>query len=98
MVDADGKFTYSRVIIVKVNDVGRSFKIFPNPAKGFVTITGKNLQQVKLFDASGKLELNQRLLNQSSVTISIGNLSKGIYIVELKDMEGNRETKKLRVY
>jgi len=64
--------------------------IYPNPACDYVTIEGKNINRVDLFDISGK-----RLLTQSNnTTISIGDLPAGLYIVRI-EADGNSIQKKL---
>lgn len=88
MVDADGKFTYSKIVAVK-NDNNNSFKIFPNPANDilYVQISGSNdFTTLQIFDAGGrKLKEEKVVLNSNtSHSINIKNLPKGVYNLFLK--------------
>lgn len=77
-----------------------SFNIYPNPARTEVTIdlgTGKfeDIQKtkVKLYDISGRLVYDEWAQSQK-VTIGLGQLMRGTYLVEVRNSE-QVETKKL---
>ena len=72
----------------------------PNPAQELLTINNENLlslNQINIFDLVGKLVLNQKLENLSSINVPIQSLTSGIYIVTLNDMSGNSFKSKLIV-
>jgi hypothetical protein len=56
-----------------------SLKVYPNPTLGKVNIDGLEISEIKLFDING------RLINvyQSTSSIDISSLPKGIYTLEL---------------
>ncbi len=72
--------------------------LFPNPSKNEFTINNANqltLSKVKLFDLSGKLLLTQNIANTESNSITISNLSSGLYLVSVEDSLGNQYQTKL---
>lgn len=89
-------------------DVGTSleiyntgFQVFPNPTKGFVQINlsaqTKSIDEIRLYNISGKLVANEILKNQPSVfQFYLGEQPKGLYRVELIN-ENSIYTKKIIV-
>jgi Secretion system C-terminal sorting domain len=59
------------------------FTIYPNPSNGMVNLTGENLarQNVRVYDAQGKLMLNTQLNGTDNNTIDLTFLSNGVYNV-----------------
>jgi len=74
----------------------RSFKLFPNPAHGNVTIERANdeLGIIRVYDISGKLALTMNT-DQTKTQMSTKELNPGIYFVEVLD--SGREIQKLIV-
>ena len=97
MVDADGKFTYSKVVAVKMN--GKNpLQVFPNPAKNilYVQVNGINeVATIQIIDAVGrKLKEEKITLNaSSSFSIDIEDLAKGIYHLLLRSSSGIQHQK-----
>jgi uncharacterized repeat protein (TIGR01451 family) len=78
-----------------------SFTLFPVPASDLVTIqlANKNndeLSTVRIFDVSGRfIQLQQFKGNQTSISVS--NLNSGIYLIEVIQPDGNKNSKRLIV-
>jgi hypothetical protein len=71
------------------------FTLYPNPASHQVIVTGdfSSLPTISLFDASGKLEWNKRIVsNSDNISFDLSSLQAGVYIMQI----GN-EIKKLIV-
>jgi len=84
IVKADGIETSKTVSIAGGKVAG--FSITPNPASNNLTITGiSNIKSVSIYDASGRLV--QTATNSS---ISVRNLSAGIYYVTVITTDGNK--------
>jgi hypothetical protein len=75
-VDIDGKFNYSKVASVTLNNA--AITLFPNPASQRVTVGAPGDTQVQVINAQGQTVL-QKVFNTSS-EIDISSLSKGMYI------------------
>ena len=88
--DNDGRFTYSRIIIISI-DNNNGCLLFPNPvaAKANLCITISKPQQVKasVIDNTGKKvkEFRWNLpAGTTSLSIDVSGLAKGIYFLDMK--------------
>lgn len=97
MVDQDGQFKYSAVVVVSFDNAA-SVMVTPNLLNAGeminVNIAGNNQSKydVKLFDMSGKM-ISQQAGN-SRMQIATSGLRKGMYIVSVSNLT---ETKSFRV-
>lgn len=66
--------------------------IYPNPATDKVTISGINLKEVQIFNATGSMVYHSPVLDGM---IEINNLRSGIYFVKALDRDGKLFTEKL---
>jgi len=71
--------------------LSENISLFPNPARGIVTFQSDHQQSgvLKLFDLTGKCIL-QKEIEQQSETISIDQLTPGIYFVNFVNQNGTR--------
>lgn len=83
---------------LSVNDIQNNENqvlLYPNPAKDVLTVSTKTaLNEITLYDISGKQVLNKNNLTSNSETISLNKLSGGMYLVTIKTEKGI-QTKKL---
>ncbi|WP_374551737.1 T9SS type A sorting domain-containing protein [Flavobacterium sp.] len=65
------------------------FKVYPSPAKNFVTITAESTDaySLKITDLSGKVMMSSELSGMDN-TVDVSNYASGIYLFEIKS--GNR--------
>jgi hypothetical protein len=101
MVDLDGRFTYSDIVAIKINNDSYNVSVFPNPVQNELQIqipsTVKAECTIQLRDISGKLirqktvQLNNTLL---STSMNMEDLGKGLYmlVVQYGDI---KETQKI---
>jgi hypothetical protein len=94
MVDIDGKYTYSNVIMIRKDQANMAgMTISPNPvmSQGVVTIrlssSSRKSVEIRVYDNSGKVVLKQQnLLSDGINSISFNNqgrLQSGIYTVHV---------------
>lgn len=77
--------------ILRTGEVGgKSVSIYPNPVKTVLFVNGMKLNDAKVYDVSGKLIPVKSTENQ----INVEALSKGNYLLQMKDKEGNSTTTK----
>ena len=91
IVDMSGKFTYSRVIPVKLDQPVNIISVYPNPADNYVILNlfaekpGNGM--LRLIDNGGKQIMTKTFtLNNGNNNILIdqlGYLPKGIYVIQL---------------
>jgi hypothetical protein len=88
MVDMDGKFTYSKIILLNNTAEGDvSISVYPNPVSDMINISvGNNLLNTKLslYTVEGKL-LQSKLINTSNFQLSILDCPKGILLLRFED-------------
>ena len=58
-------------------------KIFPNPARDWIEIEGSGIKSFSIFDVFGRIYIEDIFAPTSLKTINIGNLSKGIYFINI---------------
>ncbi len=95
-VDKDGRTALSQIRTVKKSSQDL-FTVFPNPAKGIINLSGINMRRVQIFDITGKIILFKKLPGANLSTVNVSNLSKGTYIIEVKNLRGDSEKRKLLI-
>lgn len=89
MVDADGSFKYSNVILLKRVDDNSIIALYPNPAREaiHISLSGDNdnsAVQASLFDRSGKLVRSLQWKKSNTIqSIEIGSLATGVYTLRI---------------
>lgn len=75
-----------------VNELNKiSIQMYPNPVKENVTFKGGIVDEVKVFDLSGKLILSSDKIIDN--TVSVAHLSNGFYTVHVKTSTGSSTIK-----
>lgn len=69
--------------------------VYPNPANEVLYFTGLDKSDVTILSSSGRVIMERN--NFSGSSINIGNLSKGVYIVNIRTNEGQYVRKKIMV-
>ena len=66
-------------------------EIYPNPAKDYLEVVFNNPRgiktELKIFSINGK-NIKQEIIDTGSIKLNIEDLSKGIYLLELRNEEG----------
>lgn len=81
MIDMDGKFQYSRVVLVNYNSGDEKLFLFPNPANTFITVTGSKQQEISITNVAGQL-IKKFLFSNSTQTVHIGDWKSGVYFLK----------------
>jgi len=90
VVDKNGSVTYSDIKEISISN--SPFSIFPNPAKDVVNISGKNISGVKVSDVVGRVLINLSFNNVTNPTISLKELSVGVYYLSVTTTDGQVKT------
>ncbi len=93
MIDLDGSFTYSKVIVVdNQNDKGLKTKVFPNPFTDALTIVLENGDKatsvsITLSDVLGQTLYVQKMpsFDNKKIDISTVGLTSGAYFLKISD-------------
>lgn len=101
MIDLDGRFQYSTIVVIDNRRTGAEKSVYPNPAKDAVTIslTVKNSQTIEysLIDLTGrKIFARTTPLNKgiNVINIPLSNYPKGSYLLLISGRE-IKETMKI---
>ncbi len=84
MTDADGKFSYSTVLPIKIKGQV-SLTISPNPANNFVTVSGfEKPGKINIINSNGSILYNANTTAQA-MKINIASLPAGLYVLRFTD-------------
>ncbi len=89
---------FGKQIITNIDEkTSADIKIYPNPAKDFITIQADDLQKmsVTITDLSGKIIINQEI-NDNILNTSM--LKSGVYIIRIFEKTNIISTQKLIIY
>ena len=67
-------------------------EIYPNPAVDHIYVTGDEIQQINIFDVSGKLLISH---SGNKNQIDVSDLSSGLFLVELINLQNKKTISKL---
>ncbi len=90
VIDHDGTISFSEIAKVVNGEAADDFAVFPNPAKNIITINGKLINHISLYNAEGKLQLSKDWKDATNPTIDLGQLHSGVYYVHISS---SRKTK-----
>jgi len=97
MIDRDGAFSYSNVVVINNSLSTITLSLFPNPASDWLQVqlpvVRSGTVQISIIDNSGK-QVSQHSLQAkeglNATSIQVSTLPKGIYYVIVNDDEGHR--------
>ena len=71
------------------NEITPTISVFPNPTTSHVRITGKNIEQIDVFDQDGKLVMAKIYApKRSSISLRLNSCATGKYVLKIKTTEG----------
>ena len=70
----------------------KEFNIYPNPADNYIVVEGDDIHNVEIYDRMGRKVISSDM--KSSSVIELDNLSSGIYLLRLIDINDNASIKK----
>jgi hypothetical protein len=85
--DYDPLFSQAKKEETATESVNTTLQVFPNPTRGTFYIEGNNTTKLEVYDLSGKL-VHQNRLKPGRNSISVNNLSPGIYMAKIYSKEG----------
>jgi len=98
MIDLDGSAVYSEVRVIETAAVTH-ISFFPNPARDYVNVTlgGVNASTatVRLINLAGAVLQEKKAQAGTTVTFSLDQYAKGVYILSVLSSDGTHESSKL---
>ena len=96
MVDKDGQFGYSSIVVVNRASQAEQIKVYPNPAVSTLYISSihpGSRQQIELINTSGQVVLSRQFQSAGNiVSLNVGGLGKGLYHLKVADASGFSQT------
>lgn len=83
---------YVDLTSVNENVSAASFKVYPVPAENEIQIQAEGFQKAEIYSVTG-----QKLMESLQDRINVGELSSGLYIIKVYDLEGNCDTQRFVV-
>jgi hypothetical protein len=98
MVDLDGKFSYSKIEVVKIQN-NSNFRAFPNPCINGFTVKSeqeKNINfSIRLYNSIGQEIYCPIVSGINEIFVNTSNIESGTYLLMI--YEGNKVTSKIMV-
>ena len=99
-LDNNGKFDYSVVKSLTINNLPLTINFYPNPAKNNLFVSLGKIERsnatINLIDITGKIVKTQTITNtnsNSSISIDVSNINKGVYFLVIKDGQNTNTNK-----
>lgn len=73
--------------IVETKDNGY-INIFPNPARDWIVVEGRNLKSIEVFDLCGRLLIPKMLVSSFKTEVDISSFSSGIFLFKIYTSTG----------
>ena len=104
VIDGDGDFGYQASHnlysregnAVQEMKSEESYNIYPNPAKETLTIEGKSMKQIVIYNTTGQI-VKKIDCNEDVININIEEFTAGIYLLNITDKKGHIVTKKISI-
>ena len=104
VIDGDGDFGYQASHnlysregnAVQEMKSEESYNIYPNPAKETLTIEGKSMKQIVIYNTTGQI-VKKIDCNEDVININIEEFTAGIYLLNITDEKGYIVTKKISI-
>jgi flagellar basal body rod protein FlgG len=104
VIDGDGDFGYQASHnlysregnAVQEMKSEESYNIYPNPAKETLTIEGKSMKQIVIYNTTGQI-VKKIDCNEDVININIEEYTAGIYLLNITDEKGYIVTKKISI-
>jgi hypothetical protein len=102
LVDLDGQYTYSEVVVIRNGLIG-TVSVFPNPATDYVNVTlgGSSTESmlIRLYNLSGQLLQERNLSNAGGTTVplTVNTYPSGAYMLVVTGSDGSRQVTKLLI-
>ncbi|SKB52021.1 T9SS type A sorting domain-containing protein [Dyadobacter psychrophilus] len=89
MVDKDGIFAYSHIVIIEFDGNSPDVFIYPNPSEDKISIRDyANVKELIISDLNGRPLYHSKSFSQGNGIVEIKSLAQGVYIIKLKHVNG----------
>ena len=96
MIDIDGNFKYSNIVVIRMNGGKSKIIIYPNPASDFINAelggNAKGDYSIQLIDITGRTVSTKTVINAQRnqlITIQRAGLANGVYVLKIESSHYN---------
>ncbi len=92
--DKVGTLTVTLESVLGIDDeqLGLTISMFPNPAQSTTTLSSRSsMANVEVYNAIGQRVMALQNINNNEITLDLGTIASGVYLVKIQDTN-NRET------
>ncbi len=83
----------SMVLSVESLSEKKNSHVYPNPATNYIIVDGEDIQEVEIFDMMGRRLISHN--TETSSMIDVSNLTNGIYLIRITDVDNNISMQKI---
>ena len=95
-IDIDGKYSYSKTILITIRNIFSGLSLKFNPVHDELVVINQNQQMIRqliITDVSGRIWKEQNInSNTASIRSEVGKLPAGFYLLKLKGTQGDLMT------
>jgi hypothetical protein len=99
MMDKDGQFEYSSIVVANFSSRHEGINVYPNPATSMLYISNVRAgssQFIQVINTSGHVMLAGKFQPAGNVvSLNVGALGKGLYYLKLADASGSTQTREI---
>jgi hypothetical protein len=80
-----------------VKDNGTEMLVYPNPVLGdeFTIKTNQDIEEVIVLNILGQMVYKQKFVHENKVKIELETSDRGIYLIQVKTIDGTTTTKRI---
>ena len=94
MIDIDGRFEYSNILLI--NAGSKAVTVYPNPVKDKAGVTGLTKgSRIKLLNLSGQLLFTSPVINTTTYEVDLAKYQKGVYLLQIEQENQSVQSVKL---
>ena len=90
-----GIFKYTGTVLETDTFIeGKNLMAYPNPTSNLLTIKGKNITEITIFDMAGKQVMIKKINTTDNFNLDVSSLSSGIYLLNASNDSGLKSSLK----
>lgn len=93
--EMDTSFNEDEMFTEMQNDINRVPELYPNPSNNSITIDNLshyNFGTLEVLDVNGRVLYSQTITNTQRIEIDVNLFERGVYLAQLKDVNGRIDT------
>ena len=89
--------TLAGPVSTSVGESSEELTVFPNPARGMITLKGLEMRQIEVYDLWGQ-QVKKETCHSSAIQLDVASLAAGVYVLRVVDDAMNIHTHRVIIY